>query len=257
VAAPWREGEQQANIENCSHLQCRAPKKMKNMKTTASDARLEELPLEVVRLASLTTAAVAAGTDALVEGDLGGAQRVIDDDDSVDALRHSIEDGCLDLLASGRLEAIDIRFVAATLRVAHELERSADLMVNVAKTAWRLHPHPLDAPSRRIVDRMGRQAAVQLRVAVNAFADRDRSWASALADMDETMDDLEGSLFRQVVGVTGDEAGLVRAVQLGLVARHYERIGDHAVTIAEQVPLVVAGARTPRRRRRSRVGIAG
>src|SRR5262245_56832059 len=108
------------------------------MKTTASNARLAELPFEVVRLAALTTNAVGAGTDALVEGDLAGAQRVIDDDDAVDALRHSIEDGCLELLATGNLGTVDIRFVAATLRVAHELERSADLMVNVAKTAWRL-----------------------------------------------------------------------------------------------------------------------
>jgi phosphate transport system protein len=225
------------------------------MKTTASAARIGELPFEVVRLASLTTGAVTAGTDALVEGDLAMAQRVMDDDDAVDALRHSIEDGCLDLLSTGVLGGVDLRFVAATLRVAHELERSADLMVNVAKTAWRLHPYPLDPPSRRIVERMGRQATVQLRVAVNAFADRDRSWASALADMDETMDDLEGSLFRLVLGAPADEAVVVRAVQLGLVARHYERIGDHAVTIAEQVPLVVSGERAPRRRRRSRIGV--
>ncbi len=256
MAAPWREGEQLANIENGSRAAASTAED-EDMKTTASNARLDELPLEVVRLASLTTAAVAVGTDALADGDLDAAQRVIDDDDAVDALRHSIEDGCLDLLAGGGLDAIDIRFVAATLRVAHELERTADLMVNVAKTAWRLHPYPLDPPSRRVVERMGRQAVVQLRVAVNAFADRDRSWASALADMDETMDDLEGSLFRLVLGVTADEAGLVRAVQLGLVARHYERIGDHAVTIAEQVPLVVAGERTPRRRRRARVGVTG
>jgi phosphate transport system protein len=227
-----------------------------SVKEATLTARLDELPSLVVRLASLTTGAIAGGTDALVEGELAAAQRVIDDDDAVDALRHSIEDDCLELLAGGELGAVDIRFVAATLRVAHELERSADLMVNVAKTTWRLHPHSLDPSARRIVERMGRQAAVQLRVAVNAFADRDCSWASALADMDETMDELEGSLFRLVLCDTGDEAGVVRAVQLGLVARHYERIGDHAVTIAEQVPLVVAGERAPRRRRRSRIGAA-
>jgi phosphate transport system protein len=226
------------------------------MKTTGAGARLAELPFEVVRLAALTTGAVIAGTDALVDNDLAGAQRVIDDDDAVDALRHSIEDGCLDLLATGDLGTVDIRFVAATLRVAHELERSADLMVNVAKTVWRLRAHPIEPSCGRIVARMGRQATVQLRVAVNAFADRDRSWASALADMDEIMDELVGSLFRIVLAAAGDEAGVVRAVQLGLVARHYERIGDHAVTIAEHVPLVVAGERAPRRRRRSRIGVA-
>jgi phosphate transport system protein len=218
--------------------------------TTPLAARLRDLPLEVVRLASLTTNAVSAGTDALIDGDLVNAQRLIDDDDAVDTLRHSIEDNCLELLLTGCCEGPDLRFVAGTLRVAHELERSADLMVNVAKTTWRIHPYPIDNSSRRIVERMGRQAAVQLRVAVNAFADRDCSWASALADMDEAMDELEGSLFRHILGAsTPDESVVVRAVQLGLVARHYERIGDHAVTIAEQVPLVVTGQRSPRRRR--------
>ncbi len=223
---------------------------MDPVQATSLTARLRDLPLEVVHLASLTTNAVVAGTDAFVDGDLVNAQRVIDDDDAIDTLRHSIEDSCLELLVSGGLEGLDLRFVASTLRVAHELERSADLMVNVAKTTWRLLPHPLDPSSRQIVERMGRQAAVQLRVAVNAFADRDCSWASALADMDETMDDLERGLFRHILGATTpDEAVVVRAVQLGLVARHYERIGDHAVTIAEQVHLVVTGQRSPRRRR--------
>jgi phosphate transport system protein len=214
------------------------------------DAQLRDLTLGVVRLASLTTNAIAAGTDALVAADLAGAQRVIDDDDAIDSVRHSIEDECLTLLGDGALDAGDVRFAAGTLRVAHELERSADLMVNVAKTTWRLGAHELDQPSCRIVERMGRQAAVQLRVAVNAFADRDCSWASALADMDEAMDELERSLFRHILGASSpEEAVVVRAVQLALVARHYERIGDHAVTIAEQVHLVVTGTRATRGRR--------
>jgi phosphate transport system protein len=217
---------------------------------TDLDAQIRDLTLAVVRLASLTTSAIAAGTDALAAADLSGAQQVVDDDDAVDALRHAIEDECLALLGDGGLADGDVRFVAGTLKVAHELERSADLMVNVAKTAWRLGGRALDPTSRRIVERMGRQAGVQLRVAVNAFADRDCSWASALADMDESMDELERSLFRHILGASsGDEAVVVRAVQLALVARHYERIGDHAVTIAEQVNLVVTGTRSARRRR--------
>jgi phosphate transport system protein len=217
---------------------------------TDLDAQIRDLTLAVVRLASLTASAIAAGTDALAEADLSGAQQVVDDDDAVDSLRHAIEDECLSLLGDGGLADEDVRFVAGTLKVAHELERSADLMVNVAKTTWRLGGRTLDPTSRRIVERMGRQAGVQLRVAVNAFADRDCSWASALADMDESMDELERSLFRHILGAdSGDEAVVVRAVQLALVARHYERIGDHAVTIAEQVNLVVTGTRSARRRR--------
>jgi phosphate transport system protein len=220
------------------------------VRTAQVTSTLRELPLDVVRLAALTAGAITSATDALVDADLGAAQRVVEDDDAVDTLRHTIEDACLELLASGRIDGVDLRFVAATLRVAHELERSADLMVNVAKTTWRLHPSPLDATSQQIIWRMGRQAVVQLRVAVNAFADRDCSWASALADMDEAMDELETSMFRHVLAASeGDEHVVARAVQLGLVARHYERVGDHAVTIAEQVALVVTGERVPRRRR--------
>ena len=92
---------------------------------------------------------------------------------------------------------------------------------------------------------MSRQVIVQLRVAVNAFVDRDPSWAAALADMDDTTDELERRLFRHVLEHDGgepiDDARLNAAVQLALVARHYERIGDHAVTIAEQVHFVATG----------------
>jgi phosphate transport system protein len=227
------------------------------MKRSQAAARVADLPLHVVRLASLTTGAVAAASDALIAGDLAAAQNVIDDDDAVDTLRHSIEDDCLDLLATGQLEDVDLRFVVATLRVVHELERSADLMVNVAKTTWRLHDHPLDDSSRRLVERMGRQATLQLRIAVNAFADRDGSSAAALGDMDGAMDELEHALFVHILGVEGpDEADVVRAVQLGLVARHYERVGDHAVSIAEQVHVVTTGERLPHHRR-ARIGVAG
>jgi phosphate transport system protein len=90
-------------------------------------------------------------------------------------------------------------------------------------------------------------------VAVNAFVDRDPSWAAALADMDETIDELEKSVFRHVLGEQRqhDEAALLRAVQLALVARHYERVGDHAVSIAQHVHFVATGEHSRFRRRRS------
>jgi phosphate transport system protein len=216
--------------------------------------RIDDVRIDVVRLASLTLDAIVAGTDTLLAGDPEAADRVIADDDAIDSLRHAIEDQCLRIFALEGIAPPDLRFVGVAMRVAHELERSADLMVNVAKATGRLFPQTLDATSRRLVDRLGRQAAVQLRVAVNAFADRDPSWAAALSDMDDTIDELEKRLFRHVLEVDGgkgsDEGALNHAVQLALVARHYERIGDHAVTIAEQVHFVVTGEHTRRRRAR-------
>ena len=207
-------------------------------------SRVDELRFDVVRLAALTNAAIRSGTDALLAADLDLAAVTIADDDEVDALRHAIEDDCLTLL--GRpLRPQELRLVGITLRVIYELERSADLMVNVAKAAQRLHPYTLDAASHSIVERLGRQCVVQMQVAVNAFADLDPSGAAALADMDDTVDELHKALLRHLMEDPDDQsdATLPRAVQLALVAHHYERIGDHAVNIGEQVYRVVEGQR--------------
>lgn len=215
---------------------------------TASDARksfheaLDELRIDVIRLAALTTEAIAGGTQAFLDADLAAAEQVIENDDDVDELTHSIEDRCYLLLARQQPMASDLRTVVAVLRIVHELERSADLMVNVAKTTRRLYPHSVDPKLRGIIQRMGEQAGTQTRVAIDAFADADPSAAAALADMDDTMDDLTKSLFRHILGsASGEEDTVLQAVQLALVGRHYERIADHSVTIAQRVGFMVTG----------------
>ncbi|HEX5585813.1 MAG TPA: PhoU domain-containing protein [Acidimicrobiia bacterium] len=223
----------------------------------AVQARIGDVGIEVVRLGALASGAIVAATAALTAGDLVEADRVIADDDAVDAQRHAIEDECLRLLGTGLFDQ-ELRFVATTLRVAHELERTADLMVNVARTAWRLFPHQVEPPVSGLLDRIGRQATVQIRVAVNAFVDRDAASAAALADMDDALDAMHDALLRhalapahplarrpddRVAHAPADDTSVVQAVQLALVARHYERAGDHAVTIAGWVPFVVTGTR--------------
>src|SRR6476646_7451487 len=216
-------------------------------------SRVEDLRRNIVRLAALTTTAIRGGTDALLDSDLEGAARTIDDDDAVDALRHAIEDECLYLLGQSCSSAIELRQVGTTMRVVYELERSADLMVNIAKTTWRLHPFSLDPVSRSIVAQLCDQVVVQTRVAVNAFVDLDPSGAAALVDMDDTVDELHKALLRHLLAggsdVPRDDAAVPRAVQLALVAHHYERIGDHAVNVAEQVHRVTNGRRRTRARR--------
>jgi phosphate transport system protein len=224
---------------------------------TANEARksfqdaLDELRIDVIRLAALTTEAIGAGTQAFLDADLTAAEQVIENDDDIDDLTHAIEDSCYQLLARQQPMATDLRTVIAVLRIVHELERSADLMVNVAKTTRRLYPHTLDPKLRGIIQRMGEQAGTQTRVALDAFADSDPSAAYALADMDDTMDDLTKSLFRHVLAGAGpgadDEGNVLLAVQLALVGRHYERIADHAVTIGQRVGFMVTGEHPPRR----------
>lgn len=213
-------------------------------------ARINDVRTDLVRLAALTTGAIAAATTALTTGDLDGADQVIADDDAVDAQRHAIEDECLHLLGQPLADETELRFIGSTLRVAHELERTADLMVNVARTTWRLYPAALAQPVHGLLDRAGRQAALQIRVAVNAFVDRDLAAAGALADMDAGIDEVHDALVRHALTPScarDVDGSVVMAVQLALVARHYERAGDHAVTIAGFVPFVVEGRRRQRR----------
>jgi phosphate transport system protein len=208
-------------------------------------ARIDDVRLDLVRLGALTNAAIARATAALTAGDLIGADEVIADDDAVDSQRHAIEDECLHLLGGAGLDDAELRFVGTTLRVAHELERTADLMVNVARTTWRLYPTALDQPVNGLLERAGRQAVLQILVAVNAFVDLDLASASALPDMDAALDETHDALLRHALTppTTTDDAAVLKAVQLALVARHYERAGDHAVTVAAFVPFVVGGSR--------------
>jgi len=204
--------------------------------------QLDDLRIDVVRLGLMTTDAITAGTEAFLEADLVAADHVIHADRAIDELTHSLEERCYTTLARQQPMASDLRIVVAVLRTIHELERTGDLMVNVAKTTRRIYPVELPDPVRRIVESMGRQAALQLRVAIEAFAESDCARAMALEDMDDTMDDLQRDLFRTIFALgRADEAGLQQSVQVALVGRFYERMADHAVNIGERVTYMVTG----------------
>jgi phosphate transport system protein len=203
---------------------------------------LAEIGNDVVRLGALASEAIQAGTDAFLDADLAAAERIVADDQALDDLMHSIENRTYMLLARQQPMAVDLRMLVTVLRVIHELERAGDLMVNVAKAARRLYPYELDPKVRGLVHRMREQAVAQLRVAVEAFAERDPARAAALSDMDDAMDDLQKDLFRTIFGwQVDDEAALQRAVQIALVGRYFERIADHAVNTGERVAFMVTG----------------
>jgi phosphate transport system protein len=206
---------------------------------------LDQLHADAVRLAALASESIQAGTACLLDFDLAQAKAVIAGDKVLDDLTHSIEERTYLLLARQQPMAVDLRMLVTTLRIIHELERIGDLMVNVAKGARRLYPGPLDPKVRGIIDRMRSQATAQLQLASDTFADRDPAKASALADMDDVMDDLQKDLFRAIfAGFSAeqiDEAHLQMAVQLAFVGRDYERTADHAVMIGHWVAFMITG----------------
>lgn len=203
---------------------------------------LADVKADVIRLGGMASEAIEAGTAAFLDADLAAVEQVIAGDRAIDALMRSIEARTYLLLSRQRSDQAELRLLVTILRVVHELERTGDLMVNVAKATRRLYPYVLEPRVRGILDRMREQAGVQLRLAVDTFADRDLARAAALPDMDDVIDDLQKDLFRVIFAAeAGDEGAVQRAVQIALVGRYYERIGDHAANIAERVEFLVTG----------------
>jgi phosphate transport system protein len=146
------------------------------------------------------------------------------------------------MFATQQPMAGDLRTLLAVLRILQEIQLTADLTVTISKATRRLYPGQLPPKIRGLIERMGAQAAIQLNLAVDAFADLEVAIASALPDMDDVMDDLQKELFRAIFELsTADEAGIQRAVQLALIGRYYERIADHAVLIGAWTRFMVTG----------------
>jgi phosphate transport system protein len=203
---------------------------------------LDALRSDVIRLGALAGEAIEAATNALLAADLAAVGRVVDDDHVLDDLTHDMEQRTCLLLAQQQPMAADLRMLVTVLRVIHELERIGDLMTKVAKAARRLYPHEIEPKMRGLIDRMRDQAAAQLRLAIEAFADRDVARAAALGDMDDVMDELQKELFQVIFSEREpDDATLQLAVQMALVGRYYERAGDHAANVADRVRFMVTG----------------
>jgi phosphate transport system protein len=205
---------------------------------------LADLRHDVVQLFAVVTEAVGRGTDAFLDADLAAVDRLIADDHDIDDLNTRIDEKAYVLLATQQPMATDLRTLVAILRITHELERVGDNMVNVAKGTRRLYPVQLDPKVRGLIARLGEQAQQQLRAAADAFVDLDASKAAAVSDMDDVMDLLIKDLYRSIfAGGAADETELQRAVQVALIGRYYERIGDHAANAASRVTFMVTGKR--------------
>jgi phosphate transport system protein len=206
------------------------------------DEHMTEIKSDVIRLAAMAGEMVGMSTQALLDAELPLVESVIRSNRRLEELEHEIELGTYELFATQQPMAIDLRTLLTVLRTLHELELSANLTVSVAKACRRIYPGELPPKIRGLLERMGAQAGVQLRIAVDAFADNDQARALALPDMDDVMDDLQKELFRAIFSsCTPDEAGVQQAVQIALVGRFYERIADHAVQIGRWVNFMITG----------------
>jgi len=185
--------------------------------------------------------AVGLATEALMTGDATIAERVISADIEIDRARERVEDAAFAVLSLQQPVAGDLRTVVSALRMVSELERMGDLSVHVAKIA-RLRVPEVAVPAE-IQPTMGRMAQVAedmvMRVS-QIITGRDVEAAIALGRADEEMDQLRRTSFVELL--SDDWAhGVEAAVDIALLGRYYERIADHAVSVANRVVFVVTG----------------
>jgi phosphate transport system protein len=205
--------------------------------------QLDDLRERIAKLAARVTESIPRATEILLTQDLEGAELMVLADDEIDAKALEFDDACFEMLALQSPVAGDLRRIIAAMRIIAEIERSADLTVNICKAARRIYGHQLDPRLRGIVHRMGDQAHKLFKEATEAYLTDDVARAAALDDMDSYLDDLQREFVQAIfTSHSTEKLELQVAVQLAIVARFYERIGDHAVNVGERVRFLVTGS---------------
>ncbi len=203
---------------------------------------LDEVRNTIVTLAAHVTEAIPRATEALIDNNLELAQEVISHDDELDLLSLQIEERCYALIALQQPMAGDMRAIVTAMKINGEYERSGDLAVNISKGLRRSYGMQLTPTLRGLITSMSEEAVRLTRLSVDAYAEQHVGLAAALPDIDDRLDDLQADFIQEIFQSHNDgELKLQETVQLALIARFYERIGDHAVNIGERVMYMVTG----------------
>ena len=190
--------------------------------------------------------AVRDATRSLMEGDVHTAEQVISADQAIDLARERVEDNAFALLSLQQPVAGDLRIVVSALRMVSELERMGDLSVHVAKIArLRVPQVAVPAEVRPTMEQMAATAEDMVRRVRAIITERDVEAAIELGRDDEVMDQLRRRSFTELLSEDWGH-GVEAAVDVALLGRYYERIADHAVSVANRVVFVVTGQQPQR-----------
>jgi phosphate transport system protein len=201
---------------------------------------LELLKTRLLEMGGLAEDRVRQAVHALVDRDFAAVERVLVSDEAINRLHIEIDDRCFKLLALHQPMAVDLRAIVSAVKINTDLERVGDLAINIAEAAARYLQHP---PVKALVDipRMAVIAQDMLRDALDAFVRRDTALAQAVLDRDDELDALKTKVFRELIDyMLRDPATIEPGLDLVLISRHLERIGDHATNIAEDVIFMVS-----------------
>ena len=202
---------------------------------------LEGIEAKVIELFAMVAEDLASATNALLSGNNEIVKVLAEREAVIESLYPQIEETVNRNILLQAPVASDLRFLLSVLRIMPELERSHNLVENIARRADHILSDDLSPRARGIVERMGELVADMWRQASEAWYQRDSSAAAPLAERDEEMDELHASLIAELAS---GSMTLPVAMEMTLVARFYERLGDHAVNVARRV-VYLAGSLPP------------
>ncbi|MDQ4149989.1 MAG: phosphate signaling complex protein PhoU [Actinomycetota bacterium] len=205
------------------------------------DAELQELEAQLQAMSAASQEQVAQAVTGLVDNEPSLFEQVILSDDEVDYYYLDVERRVLGLFALQTPVATDLRFLTAVLHINLHLERVADMAVNMAKIGQSVADLPRSQSILTNINEMSGIALKMIAASMDAFARRDLELAYQLPVMDDPLDRLNRGMLRTILPVSEDKRMLQWAIGMHTVSRQIERIGDHAVDIAEQVAFLITG----------------
>lgn len=201
---------------------------------------LEHLKERILAMGGLAEDRLASAVEALVSADARRLEAIVKGDEPINQLHVEIDGLVFRMLALYQPMASDLRVIIAALKINADLERVGDMAVNIAEAALRYLAHP---PVKPLLDlpRMADLAQAMLRDSLDAFVRRDPALAQSVLDRDDALDRLKTTINQDLLALmVADQALIEAGLELILIARHLERIGDHATNIAEDIIFVVS-----------------
>ncbi len=207
------------------------------------DEHLKELSTEIILMGERVEKAIELSVQSLVSGDLTSAHIVISQDYEINALEEKIGDIGTKLIATQQPVAKDLRRILISFKIASDLERMADLAVDVAKAAVRLGEN-VTLKSITDIPRMAEIAQQMTNESIVAFTEENIDLAYKMAKMDDEVDHLHSKIMLELfTHIAQDPQSINKAMLVGFVSRYLERIADHATNIGESVVYLVRGKR--------------
>ena len=205
------------------------------------EQQLKELHLKILEMGGIVEKQIANALTALINRDDDLSRLTIERDHSVNRMDVEIDDFCIRLLALRQPAARDLRLITTGLKITTDLERIGDMAVNICERVIELNREPQLKP---LIDipRMADVAARMVRQSLDAFVREDVDLALAVCREDDTIDNLNSQLFRELLSyMMEDPHTITRSIRLLFISKYLERIADHATNISEMVVFMVKG----------------